>query len=54
MKLVIPITMMVVVLAMAGVAATAPKFRPVAELGGHADISAASGRADAMTVHERL
>ena len=42
MKLVLPITMMMAVLAVAGAAATAPKFRSVAELGGHADISAAS------------
>lgn len=42
MKLVLPITMMMAILAMAGAAATAPKFRPVAELDGHADISAAS------------
>lgn len=42
MRLILPITLMAVVLAIAGAAATAPKFRPATELAGHAEISAAS------------
>lgn len=41
MKLAFSITLMMVVLVMAGAVATAPQFRPVHELGGRAAISAA-------------